>query len=243
MEAIFLEGVGKKIRKDYLNKKIPDSKVIELYKHNEREASDFSSFGFKSNELVLMLRKCHNPLLREKLKDCIKLRDELSKKSAEQNKLSLEKLSLFKKEALGIGLRKVIRTMKKASRKEKSTTLKIVTLLLETEFANLSAKDHPKYLKNIIYERKGRLLLELSSLLKKTNWKYGYNDNSGKNANYLVYIYLPNNVQLCWHSNDYSITSSFPTINCDWDGKSCATLEKILEFIKTDYSYLFKSIA
>ena len=243
MEAIFLEGVGKKIKKDYLNKRIPDSKVMELYKHNEKEASDFSSYGFKSNELVLMLKKCHNPLLRIKLEECIKLRDELSKKSAEQNKLSIEKLLIFKKEALGIGLRKVISTMKKASKKEKDNTLKIVTLLLETEYANLSAKDHPRNLKHIIYERKGYLLQELSSLLKETDWKYGYNDNSGKNANYLIYIYLPNNVQLCWHSNDYSVTSSFPTINCDWDGQVCATLEKLLEFIRTNYSYLFKSVS
>lgn len=112
MEAIFLEGVSKKIRKDYLNKRIPDSKVIELYKHNKKEASEFSSFGFKSNELVLMLRKCHNPLLIKKLEECIKLRDEISKKSAQQNKLSIEKLLIFKKEALGIGLRKVISKMK-----------------------------------------------------------------------------------------------------------------------------------
>ena len=241
MEAVYLNGVGKKIRNGFLNGKIPSSKVIELYWCNKKEADGFSSYGMNTTELNYMLRKSHNPILISKLEECISLRNEMSRKSNAQNKLNLEKLETFKRNALGIGLRKVILKMKNEARKNKQLDLKIVSLLLETEFANLCAKNHGKALKSIIYERKGRLLLQLSDLLKGSNWKYGYNDDCGKNANYLVYIYLPNDVQLCWHSNDYYVTTTYPVINCEWDGKACATMEKILDYINNNYEYMFDS--
>ena len=243
MDNEILKGIGKKTRNLFLKGQISEEKIMTMYNRNKREAEAFSSYGMTAKELTYMLRECHNPILRDKIEECIKLRNEASRKSSEQNVISLEKLEQFDNDALGVGLRKVISTMKKQTRRSKDKTLKLLTLLLETEFANLSAKSHGKSLKRVIYERKSLLLSELSELLNNTDWKYGYNDNSGKNANYIIYIYLPNGVQLSWHCNDYTTAITFPYIESEWDGKVCATMEKIIDYIGNNYSNLFQQAA
>ena len=242
MDATILNGVGKKARNQFLRGELPEEKLLATYRHYKKEADSFSAYGRTAQELSRMLRDCHNPILKSKIEDCITQMNAKSKASSDQNKVSIEKLANFMETALGVGLRKVISVMKNEARKSKDCDLKIVTMLLETEFANLCAKNHGKQLKNTIYERKNMLLTQLSDVLYGTDWKYGYNDNSGKNASYIVYIYLPNGVQLSWHRNDYSTSLDYPYIDAEWDGLVCATLEKLLDYIGEKYDYFFADL-
>jgi hypothetical protein len=99
----------------------------------------------------------------------------------------------------------------------------------------LSAKQHKGYLKEIIYERKTILLYQMADFLEELGWRYGINDEAGKNACYLVYVYLPNNIQLTWHCNEYEIYECYPTIDAEWDGQVCMTMDKILSYIDNKY--------
>lgn len=74
----------------------------------------------------------------------------------------------------------------------------------------------------------------MASILKDTDWVYGVNYNIGKNASYLIYIYIPNVVQLTWHCNDYYKALCYTIrYELEWDGQICMTMEKILNFIES----------
>ena len=230
-----LLGVGKKLRNGYLAGNVSADKVMQSYRANVKEASKFSMFGLSIFDLIRAESETHNPILRAKLKECIEEHKEKSRCSNNQNKLSLEKLENFRENALGIGLRKVLSSMRKIVRTTGDLEAKIVLTLLETEFANLSAKKLHR-LKGVIYERKTLLLEELSDLLYDTDWKYGISYNTGKNASYIVYIYLPDGTQLSWHCNEYQMMYCYPEIQCEWDGQVCMTMEKILTYICNHYN-------
>jgi hypothetical protein len=237
METIgieILEGVGKKIRKGYIAKNITESKVMECYWKNLKEANSFSCFGWTISEMIRFERETHNPIIKKKLQQAIEIYNTQSKKSSNQNKLNLEKFEKFKTDALGIGLRKVISRMRYMSKHSSDIETKIVSLLLETEFANLSAKKLHN-LKEVIYDRKYILLAKLADLLNKTDWRYGISTNTGKNASYIIYVYLPNGDQLSWHCNEYHLLYCYPEINCEWDGQVAMTMEKILSYIGETY--------
>ncbi len=239
MEQKVLNGVGKKTRQAYLRGEMSAKQLERLYLHNKAEADAFTAYGLKASDLRVYLRKCHNPILKMKLEECIKSFDEKSRKSNEQNKLSIEKLNDFLANAMGVGLKRIIRIMKNEARKSHDMNLKAITALLETEFANLSAKTHGKQLKSVIYERKSILLNKVSTLLEGSDWKFGYNDNCGKNASYIIYVYLPDGTQLSWHTNDYDVYQRFPYIDVQWDGRVCATMDKLLTYIQKHYMSLF----
>lgn len=235
METAILYGVGKKTRNAYLNGRIPAETVISTFNKNKKEADAFSLYGYTMGEIRHLLKECYNPLLKKKIEDSISLKRELKSISCSQNKISLQKLNAFKENACGIGLRKVIQKMKKLSQMTNDLEVKAVLLLLETEFANLSAKRRSGWHRKKIYERKTLLLLHLAEILKQLGWKHGVNCETGKNANYLVYVYLPNDVQLTWHCNEYQIYVSYPDIDARWDGQVCMTMEKILTYIAKKY--------
>ena len=240
MENSILYGVGKKVRNGYLNGQIPESTVLSMYNKNKKEADAFSVFGFKTNELIIISKETHNPLLKIRLDSIIQDKKEKSQKSNAQNDLSLQKLQMFKKGALGMGLRKVLSLLRKEAKISKDPELILTLMLLETEFANLSAKENRGKKKGVIYERKSRLLYQMSYYLNMLGWKHGINDAAGKNASYLLYVYLPNDVQLTWHTNDYDIYEYYPHIDDEWDGQACMTMEKILDFINNRYGILLK---
>ena len=235
MESSILYGVGKKVRNGYLNGQIPESTVLSMYNRNKKEADAFSVFGYKTNELIIISKETHNPLLKIRLDSIIQDKKEKCQKSNSQNDLSIQKLNMFKKDALGMGLRKVLSWLKKEAKISKDPELTLTLMLLETEFANLSAKENRGKKKGVIYERKSRLLFQMSYYLEQLGWRYGINDAAGKNASYLVYVYLPNGVQLTWHTNDYDIYEYYPYIEAEWDGQVCMTMEKILDFIKNRF--------
>ena len=229
-----LAGVGKKLRNGYLAGTVPASKVFENYNMNVREVSGFSFIGLSILDLKLIERETHNPLLRNKVNEQIELHKRNSLLSNNHNKVSLEKLEEFKQKALGIGLRKVLASMKRMVKHSDDLEANIVLTLLETEYANLTAKkNHSK--KKVIYERKGILLEKLSYMLSETNWRYGISYNPGKNASYIIYVYLPDGTQLSWHCNDYNMVYCYPEIVCEWDGMPCMTMEKILGYINKSF--------
>lgn len=235
MEAAILNGVGKKMRNGYLKGEISENKIVETYAKNKKEADSFSMFGYKIDEIYSFMKETHNPLLKEKLQRCLEEKRDINKRCSVQNELNIAKLNRFKEDACGMGLRKVLRYIKKLAKTTKKPEIKLIQLLLETEFANLSAKQHKKQIKGLIYERKNRLLYQMADYLEKVNWKYGINDEAGKNACYLVYVYLPNDVQLTWHCNEYGIYNCYPIIEAEWDGQVCMTMEKILSYIEEMY--------
>lgn len=233
MEQAILNGVGKKLRNSFLLGKTDEKTVMAIYRKNKSEAESYSTFGLNDFELLTISKETHNPLLRLKVENLISERKEKRLRSKEQNHTNIEKLNKFKEDALGIGLRQVIHKMKRYIHSTGNKEAQIVLLLLETEFANLTAKEKKQY-SSLIYERKDILLEKLASILKDTYWVYGVNYNTGKNASYLIYIYLPNGVQLTWHCNDYYTASCYPIrYELEWDGQICMTMEKILNFIES----------
>ena len=235
MENIILSGVGKKIRSGYLNGILTETQVMKAFERNKKEADAFSVYGHSELEIHQLLKKTHNPLLRQKLNESLISKREMTKKSNIQNEINLSKLNTFKDAACGVGLRKIIKKLKKEAKTNKNSETRLMSLLLEIEFANLSAKQHTGLLKRIIYERKSKLLCQISYYLEELGWKYGINEETGKNASYLVYVYLPNGVQLTWHCNDYEIYECYPYIDAVWDGQVCMTMEKILHYIENKY--------
>jgi hypothetical protein len=242
MDTAILNGVGKKMRKAYINGHISEEKILEMYKKNKREAESFSLFGYRARDIELLIKNTHNPLLKTRLQECLEEKKSISIKSSIQNETSIAKLEKFKRDACGIGLRKVISFIKREARIAKDPEAKLLLLLLNIEFANISAKQHKGTTRGVIYERKNRLLYQIADSLSKVNWKYGINDEAGKNACYLVYVYLPNGVQLTWHCNDYGIYKCYPNIDAVWDGQICMTMEKILTYIEERY-FLTKAVA
>lgn len=229
--------VGKALVKAFRRGEIGEEELLRSYRKNVAEAEAFCAFGYKMQELQDMARTTHNPALKAKLSELVAEKRELQRKSNLQNHLTLEKLNRFKSDVLGmgVGLRKVILSMRKCYKRTGDKTARIISMLLETEYANVNAKRLPSADKKMAYERKSRLLSALPSLLFDAGWRFGYNESAGKNASYLVFVYLPSGVQLTWHCNDYTLPYYYNYISDEWDGQVCMTLEKILSYIKDHY--------
>lgn len=235
-----LRFVGKKMAKSYRQGNVSVSELLQSYNKNRKEAETFCTFGYRIQELQQVMNTTHNPALKAKLSELVTEKVTLRKKSNAQNQITLAKLGNFMSDVLGmgIGLRRVISLMRKLAKRTGDTDIQIVSLLLETEFANVNAKRLAKDMRKWAYKRKVILLSRLSGLLAKKGWRFGYNNATGKNASFLTFVYLPNGVQLTWHCNEYTIPQYFDYIDDEWDGQVCMTLEKILIYIKEQYSSL-----
>ena len=113
-------------------------------------------FGYNIADLISIDKETYNPLLKIRLREAIKDIKDRNDKGATQNKMSVEKLAEFKQSAMGVGLRKVLSWIKAYCKHSRDNEAKLLQLLLELEFANLSAKV-PTYSKReraLIYERK-----------------------------------------------------------------------------------------
>jgi hypothetical protein len=228
-----LSGVGKKMRSAYLQGKISENDILRCYERNKKELDQLCTIGWTYTDLVAAERDTHNPLLRAKFKQLLEQYKQKTRQSWDQNRLSLLKLSHYTDSALGLGLRKVIKQVRNIAL-EGNGEAEILYLLLQTEFANLTAKRRSNK-KSVCYERKDLLLMQLSALLKEHNWRCGVNYNPGKNSTYVIYIYLPNGTQLSWHCNNFNIVYYYNEIECVWDGQVCSTLEKLLEYAHTHF--------
>ncbi len=211
------------------------SKNPEIRSMQQKEADEFNPLGMRIEELMIESQITKNPILREKLLNLIASWKERSRKSREQNELSFQKLDNFKENALGMGLRKVMSMMRRLVRETGDLETEVVMTLLELEFANIEAKRHNGETRRRIYERKDILLERLEPMLYDCNWKYGVSYADGKNASYLIFIYLPNGVQLTWHCNEFEIAQQYPYLEEEWDGKVCSTKDKIISYIGEKY--------
>lgn len=233
MEQFVLNGVGKKMRSIFLKGQVSESAIVAMFRKNKKEADSFSCFCYRQHEIERMAKETHNPLLKKKLEDILLVMQEKRQTSQNQNNLSLQKLEEIKVNGCGVGLRKVLKRMKKEAKNNMEA--KLILLLLETEYANLSAKQYNGKIKKKIYERKTILLYQMTGYLEELGWKYGISYKTGKNASYIVYVYLPNGVQLSWHCNEYQMRYYYPDITCEWDGQVAMTMEKILSYIGDTY--------
>lgn len=223
-----LNGVGKKLRASFLAGKTTEKELLTVYNRNMKEANCFDGYGLSLFELEQEEKCTHNPLLRNKLEKLIEEYKEKSRCSKMQNALSLEKLKFYLHTALGMGIRKVMKTLRKLA-KNGDSEARIIALLLDVEFANLYAKKHSA-LKEVIYERKCILLKKLSKLLYDKGWVCGISSTTGKNAGWIIYVNLPDSTQISWHGNEYSMLYYYDGIDCKWDGRICSTLEKLLHY-------------
>lgn len=234
MTDSILYGVGKRVRSSYLRGEMDECEVMVVYNRYLKEADKVSFNGWTVQELNAELKRTGNPILKQRIQAQIEEHKNKHRVSIDQNRLSMEKLAFFKVNALGIGLRKVLKEMKAIASSSHKVEDKIMLLLLELEFANLSAKRY-SHKTELIYERKSALLRRLSDLIQDTSWRCGISYKTGKNASYIIYVYLPNGAQLSWHCNNFEMVYLFDEINCLWDGQVCSTLEKILNFIHKRY--------
>lgn len=92
--------------------------------------------------------------------------------------LSLKKLQYYSYSALGMVIRLVMKALRKLARKGDNEA-RILSLLLDVEFANLYAKKRSA-LKKVVYERKHILLTKLSKFLYDNGWVCGISSSTGK---------------------------------------------------------------
>lgn len=230
-----LNGVGKRMRMDYLNGRVSASVVMAAYVKNKKEADAYTGFGYTRREVVYVMKHTHNPQLKEKIAAMLAEQDNKTEKSKVQNRTNLGKLEQHLENACGVGLRKVLQRLRKLSKTTRDLETRLVLMLLETEFANLSAKSYRNWRRGWCYRRKSSLLYRLPELLEAAGWRYGINGSTGKNANYLVFVYLPNGEQLTWHCNEFDMYEFYPSIDDKWDGQVCMTMEKIVNYIAHKY--------
>lgn len=235
MTQEILNSVGKKVRVGYFNGTVSEEQIMKIYNKNKKESDAFSLFGYKPQDIAYLIKCTHNPILKYKLEKYLEEFNSRAKLSKAQNELSISKLNHFKETACGIGLRKVIKQMKQELMVSQNLEKELLLLVLEAEFANISAKKYKGEKKEMSYNRKSFLLQVLSEKLKNSGWKYGINSDTGKNACYLIFVYLPNGTQLTWHSNDYNLYKYYPEIDSTWDGQVCMTMEKIVTYIEENY--------
>ena len=221
-------GVGKKMRSAYLAGKISEQQVLLCYNKNKSEADRFVPFGWSVKELIEESNLTHNPILREKLRSLAREHQTKAERSKEQNELSLKKLDYYLWSALGIGMRPVMQELNRLS-KDGNKEAEIILLLMQIEFANLTAKKRHD-LSKVIYQRKDLLLQKASDLLYDNNWECGVSYNPGKNASHIIYVFLPNGSQLSWHSNNYDTAMCYDEICTEWDGRACSSLEKLFTY-------------
>lgn len=238
MNQAVVNGITQNTLKRYNRGELSEAQVMRYYYANIKQAKTFSLFGFTIKELIKIREETHNPILKSKISSHIEDNINMYKHSSNANELNLQKLDYFKEHALNIGLRKLIKVLDKIAYNEGDLNIYFINLLLKTEFANLSAKRVNKDIKSKIYKRKVILIEELAYYAPELNIKYGLNGNSGKNASFLTYFYLPNGVQLTWHCNEYSILNSLPQITDEWDGQVAMTMEKIINYIEETYKSL-----
>lgn len=229
LDEHILKGVGKKLRVAYMTSQVSEKEVMIMYNRNKKEADAFDLFGLSISDLMREEVRTHNPLLREKLGIAIDLYKAKSRCSSEQNALSLAKLQFYRDSALGMGIRPVMDSLRRLSAKGDQEA-SICLTLLEIEFANLSAK-RLNQKKTVIYQRKDILLADISYMLSECGWRCGVSANTGKNASYIVYVYLPDGTQLSWHCNNYRMVYYYEEIECEWDGRPCSTLEKLFTYV------------
>ena len=230
----YYDAVGKKVRSMHMSGKISDKELEKMFNRNQKEAESFDGFGWSIFDLIDEEKRTHNPLLRKKLQLLIENHKQKSRCSATQNAISMGKLAFYHDSALGCGIRPVRNYLYKLGERG-DVDATILAMLIDIEYANLMAKKRSDK-KKVIYERKHMLLEQVSDLLYDNNWRCGISAKTGKNAGWIVYVYLQDGTQLSWHCNEYTMLYCYGDIDCEWDGKACSTLEKLMTYAHLRYN-------
>lgn len=228
LNALDNEDVTRQFALGLLN----DKDIRCLYSFAKTHPGSLDLYGRKLSDFHMEIMMCgHNQSVIKYYKNVINEWQAKAKFSHEQNVLNLNRLKDLEMNACGIGLRKVIKVMKKLSRRyHHNLKLRITYLFMCIEYANLCAKRHVGDLRDTIYNRKEYLLEKLAPLLKKSDYKFGLSFRPGKNSASVFYCYLPNGQQISWHTT-WRMSDVFPEIQVEWDGQCASTMLKLVNYI------------
>ena len=126
----------------------------------------------------------------------------------------------------GIGLRKTKLRLNKLA-KEGCKMAKILRIALETEDANIRAKESYGIYAEKLYRKKEELIRQLLNECKDTQIQYGYQMSDNPSARYIIYIEFQDGTQISWHTADYTLTDGIPEYKNDWDCLVNSTLPKL----------------
>jgi hypothetical protein len=224
-------SLTKKEKKAYNRGDLAEKDAIELENSRIAEAEKYDCRD------PLKLEKGYNhinKLIREK---CIAfkkpphiVRMEIEKAN-EENIMILE---YSRHEACGIGSKKLKLRLNKL-KKSGDKVASVLRNLIEAEDSNISAKKYFGKYRTRYYENKEMYLMDSINDMKELEWTFGYSREVGKNAKYVMYVYLPNGSQLSWHMvNDRNMVR-LPEIDVKWDGLPATTLTKLYDYVMVAY--------
>lgn len=180
-----------------------------------------------------------NRLIREK---CIAFKKPpiISKMSVEEaNRRNIVLLKKSRHNACGIGSKQLKLRLNKLI-KSGDKVANILRNLIEAEDSNINAKKYFGKYKDSYYSKKESCLFNAFQYMNELGWKYGYSLDVGKNAKFVVYVYLPNGEQLSWHMVEDAYISILPKIDVKWDGKPATTLTKLYDYVMVAYPDIAK---
>ena len=154
--------------------------------------------------------------------------------------VNFKHLAKARTEACGIGTRKLKIRLNNLFKKTGDSEVMAIRYLLEAEDANITAKATYFSYRDKVYQRKSDALKSACEIIENTGWKYGHIKDSEMTAMYLLYIYLPNGIQVSWHLNEDWV-KRISKIECEWDRQLASTLPKILNYIEEKYPEILAS--
>lgn len=96
---------------------------------------------------------------------------------------------------------------------------------LETEDANITAKRYYSSYQQRAYQRKEKMLDELSQIFRKYGLTFGYQPTENFSTRFILYFDLPTGEQISFHTN--KIDPSWPIYKKEWDGQRLSTMRKL----------------
>ncbi len=148
----------------------------------------------------------------------------------EKNEHLIRQLQIHRRKFAGIGTNKAKRRLNKLV--DTNVLARAVRLALEVEDKSISAKNSYGKYQQKIYKQKQQLIINLSSLFKEQDWKYGIQKSDIHFITHIIYFDIPTCEQISWHFSPEK-ESVFPPYEGSWDKKENSTLQK-LEVIVTN---------
>lgn len=150
------------------------------------------------------------------------------------NRENIMILEYSRYDACGIGSKKLKLRLNKL-KKNGDKVASVLRKLIEAEDSNISAKKYFGKYRDRYYGNKEMYLMDSIEDMKELGWTFGYSTEVGKNAKYVMYVYLPNGSQLSWHMVNDSNKVRLPEIDVKWDGLPATTLTKLYDYVMVAY--------
>ena len=220
-----------KEKKAFNKGELSENDAIDIENFRINEASNYDC----NNKENLRKGYSHiNRLIREK---CISfkkpehiIRNEIDKVNRDNIKI----LNNSRIGACGIGSRKLKLRLNKL-KKSGDKVATILRNLIEAEDSNILAKKYFGEYRKEYYLKKEQHIVATFNDMRELGWKFGYSTDVGKQAQYVIYIYLPNGSQLSWHMINSKHISNLEKIDVKWDGQPATTLIKLYDYVMTIY--------